>query len=67
MSKYEVSSGPYFLAFGLSLRIQSEYGKIRARKTPYLDTFRAVERVEEWVPLVEGTKVCLCVVNYPVV
>ena len=42
-------SGPYFPVFGLnteryfvSLRIQSEYGKIRTKKTPYLDTFHAV-------------------------
>ena len=41
MSKYGVFSGPYFPAFGLnterycitvSLRIYSEYGKIRTRK-----------------------------------
>ena len=49
MSKYEVFYGPYFPAFGLntercfvSLPIQSECGKIRTRKTPYLDTFHAV-------------------------
>ena len=41
--------GPYFSAFGLNteiygvnLRIQSEYGKIRTRKTPNADTFYAV-------------------------
>ena len=39
-------SGPYFPAFGLnvnryrlSLRIQSEYGKIKTRKTPNTETF----------------------------
>ena len=39
-------SGPYFLAFGLnterygvSLRIQSEWGKMGTRKTPNTDTF----------------------------
>ena len=39
VSKYGVSSGPYFPAFGLntdryfvSLRIQSEFGKIQTRK-----------------------------------
>ena len=44
-----VFSGPYFLAFGLNakiysvnLHIQSKYGKIRTRKTPYLDSFYAV-------------------------
>ena len=42
-------SGPYFPAFGLnterygvSVRIQSECGKIRTRKTPNTDTFYAV-------------------------
>ena len=42
-------SGPYFPPFGLntkrysvSLRIQSECGKIRTRKTPNMDTFHAV-------------------------
>ena len=41
--------GPYFHAFGLnterhgvSLRIQSECGKIRTRKTPNMNTFYAV-------------------------
>ena len=39
-------SGPYFLAFGLnmvSLRIQSDCGKIRTRITPNTDTFYAVQ------------------------
>ena len=43
-------SGPYFSTFGLnterysvSLRIQSECGKVRAKKTPNTDTFYAVE------------------------
>ena len=42
-------SGPYFPAFGLnveryfvSLRIQTECGKIRTRKTPNTDTFHSV-------------------------
>ena len=42
-------SGPYFPAFGLNserysvyLRIQSECGNVRARKTPNKDTFHAV-------------------------
>ena len=42
-------SGPYFPAFGLnaerysvSLRIYSECGEIRTRKTPNTDTFNAV-------------------------
>ena len=44
-------SSPYFPAFGLnterygvSLRIQSECGKIRTRKTPNTDTFHAVTK-----------------------
>ena len=42
--KYGAFSGPYFPVFGLrsNLRIQSECRKIRAKKTPYLDTFHAV-------------------------
>ena len=43
-------SGPYFLAFELnterysvSLRTQSEYGKIRTKKTPNTDTFHGVQ------------------------
>ena len=35
MSKYGVSSGPYFLIFGLNT------GKYGPEKTPYLDTFHA--------------------------
>ena len=42
-------SGPYFPAFGLntarygvSLRIQYKYGKVRTRKTTNTDTFHAV-------------------------
>ena len=43
-------SGPYFPAFGLntekysvSLRIQSEWEKMRTRRTAYTDTFHAVD------------------------
>ena len=43
---------PHFPAFGLnterysvSLRIQSECGKIRTSKTPYLDTFHVVDNL----------------------
>ena len=43
-------SGPYFPAFGMnverysvSLRIQSECGKMRTRKAPNTDTFHAVQ------------------------
>ena len=45
-------SGPYFPAFGqntekygVSVRIESEDGKIRFRKTPNTDNFQAVEMV----------------------
>ena len=47
-------SGPYFSAFGVntekygvSLRIQSECGKTRTRKTRNTDTFQAVELNKE--------------------
>ena len=47
--KYKVFSSPCFSAFALNteiysvdLRKQSECGKIRTRKSPYLDTFHAV-------------------------
>ena len=49
MSKYGVISGPYFPAFGLntekylvSLRIQSECGKIRTRNNSVFGHFHAV-------------------------
>ena len=48
-SNTEFFFGRFFPSFGLnteryevSLRIQSKRGKIRTRKTPYLDTFYAV-------------------------
>ena len=48
-------SGPYFPAFGLntersevSLCIQSECGKIRARETPNIGTFQVVNRGKTW-------------------
>ena len=31
--------------YGVSLRIQSEYRNTRTRKTPYLDTFHAVNGI----------------------
>ena len=47
-------SGPYFPAFGLnmeryciSLRIQSECGKMRTRITPNTDAFYAVIEIEK--------------------
>ena len=50
------SSGQYFLAFGrnteihsLSLRIQSIYGKLRIKNTPYLHTFHAVKVITHFV------------------
>ena len=46
MSKYGVSSGPYFPAFGLSTERYGVFsphaGKYRPEKTPYLNTFHAV-------------------------
>ena len=49
-------SGPYFPAFGLntesysvSLRIQSECGKMRTRITPNTDTFYAVLLTNIWL------------------
>ena len=46
-------SGPYFPAYGLKteryrvfFRIQSKYGKMRARITPNTDTFYAVQVVQ---------------------
>ena len=49
LSKYGVFSGPFFPAsglnterYGVSLRIQSECGKIRTRITPNMDTFHAL-------------------------
>ena len=55
VSKYGVFSGPYFPAFGLNteiysvnLRIQSEYRKIRTRKTSVFGHFsRSVEVAQE--------------------
>ena len=38
-------SGPYFPAFGVSIRIQSECGKMRARITPNTDTFHTVSGI----------------------
>ena len=44
--KYGDFSGPYFPVLGLNteinLLIQSDYWKIRTKKTPHLDTFHAV-------------------------
>ena len=43
VSKYGVFSRPYFLEiYSINLFIQSEYGKIRTRKTLYLDIFQTV-------------------------
>ena len=57
-----IFSGPYFFAFELytegysvTLRIQSECGKIRPRKTPNKDTFHAVH----------GHFVIPCLSDYP--
>ena len=59
-------SGPCFPAFGLnmerypiSLRIQSECGKMRTRKTPNMDTFHAIHRMWHhlWINLFHATGV----------
>ena len=54
MSKYGVFSAPYFPVFRphteiyrVDLRVQSKYGKIGTRKTPYLDTFYAVNHIDK--------------------
>ena len=51
--------GPYFLTFGVhieryrvSLRIQSEYGKIRTRKTPNTNNFHAVVKFSPFFTIV---------------
>ena len=48
--KYRFLPGPYFPVFGVNteiygvnLRIQTEYGKVRTRNPPYLNTFHAVQ------------------------
>ena len=66
--RFRSFSGPYFPVFGLnterygvSLRIQSECGKMRTRVTPNTDTFHAVyvkRKTAGYVPykLIEKTK-----------
>ena len=62
---------PRFPAFGLnterysvSLRIQSECGKIRTSKTPYLDTFHAVDNLlcfdPGWYKAIEESPLKTC-------
>ena len=41
VSKYRVFSGPYFPVFGLNTEVPNT-GKYGPEKTPYLDTFHAV-------------------------
>ena len=51
VSKYGVSSGPYFPVFGLNIGYSSNTGKCRPERTPYLDTFHAVcgsEKTHIW-------------------
>ena len=65
MSKYGVFSGPYFLAFGLnterysvSLRIQSEWRKIRARKNSVCGHFSRNEYIVfRWLQMMGPYKV----------
>ena len=52
-------SGPYFSAFGLnteryevSLRIRSEFGEMRTRKTSNTDPFHALPIFGDYAPLV---------------
>ena len=56
VSKYRVFSGPYFSVLGLNTEIyganlysQSEYRKMRTRKTLYLDTFHARCLISLWL------------------
>ena len=56
-------SGPYFLAFGLnteryfvSLRIQSECGKIRTKQTPNTDSFNVVLMEKFWKKALKNDK-----------
>ena len=57
VSKYGVFSGPFFPhsdwtdRYFVSLRVQSECGKIRTRKTPYLDKFHTVKGT--WTTLLD--------------
>ena len=50
MSKYGVFSGPYFPIFGLNTEIyifSPNIGKYGPEKTPYLDTFHAVDNDDQ--------------------
>ena len=56
VSRYGVFSGPYFPAFGLnterssvSLRIQSECGKIRTRKNSVFGHFSRSDSFSSWI------------------
>ena len=66
-------SGPYFATCGLntegyrvSLRIQSECGKIRTRITPNMDTFYAVSINIAIIIIVVFRKIMNVIVNYKV-
>ena len=53
VSKYGVFSGPYFPAFGLSTErylsvFSPNAGKYGPEKTPYLDTFHAVNVIDDY-------------------
>ena len=50
---YFPAVGPNMVKYGVSLRIQSEWGKKRTRKTPNTDTFHAgfyfiEKKIREW-------------------
>ena len=61
-------SGPHFPTLGLnterhgiSLRIQSKWGKMRTRITPNMDTFHAVQEAAEY----RTNTVCLFIFAFP--
>ena len=67
VSKYGVFSGPYFPAFGLnmerysvSLRIQSECGKIRTRKNFVFGHFSRSDFCNYFRKIFDFVQVCLC-------
>ena len=49
--------------YGVSLRIQSEYGKMRTEITPNTDTFHAVTKVE-WLHKIQNY-LLFFLINFP--
>ena len=77
MTNYGVFSGRYFLLFGLnterygvSLRIQSKYGKIRTRKKSVFGQFSRIVTWSKQKTLgnsnLDISNFCLCWTNFPV-